>query len=85
MSDRVNTYALGLEADSMKMPFDKKFMRRDLLRLAIAGTGVGLAGSQLIEPAHAAPVDLTNKRRSRYQANSTEVRNFYRVNRYPAR
>ena len=25
------------------------------------------------------------KRKARYQANSTEVRNFYRVNSYPAR
>ncbi len=68
----------------MKTPFDGKFVRRDLLRLAIAGAGAGLAGSQLIEPAQAAPVDLTSKRRSRYQANSAEVRNFYRVNSYPA-
>jgi hypothetical protein len=69
----------------MKTPFDGKFVRRDLLRLAIAGAGVGLTASQLIAPAQAAPVDLANKRRSRYQANSAEVRNFYRVNSYPVR
>jgi hypothetical protein len=69
----------------MKALFVREFLRRDLLGLAIAGTGAGLAGSQLFEPAHAAPVDLKNKRRARYQADSTEVRNFYRVNSYPAR
>jgi hypothetical protein len=68
----------------MKAPFEQKVLRRDLLRLAIAGTGVGLAGSKLLEPAHAAPVDLKNKRRARYQADSAEIRNFYRVNSYPA-
>jgi hypothetical protein len=30
-------------------------------------------------------VDLKDKRKARYQANSTEVRNFYRVNSYPVR
>jgi hypothetical protein len=69
----------------MKASFEREFLRRDLLRLAIAGTGAGLAGSQLLEPAHATPVDLNNKRRARYQADSAEVKNFYRVNSYPAR
>jgi hypothetical protein len=68
----------------MNVPFERKFLRRDLLRLAVAGTGAGLIGSELAEPTHAATVDLKNKRRSRYQADSAEVRNFYRVNSYPA-
>ena len=37
------------------------------------------------EPAAAKPVDLKDKRKARYQANSAEVQDFYRVNRYPAR
>jgi hypothetical protein len=65
--------------------FGRKFPRRDLLRLAMAGTGVALIGSQLPEPASAQSVDLKNKRRARYQADSAEVRNFYRVNSYPTR
>ena len=69
----------------MNARFERKFMRRDLLRLATAVTGIGLVGSNLLEPAHVAPVDLKNKRRSRYQADSAEVRNFYRVNSYPVR
>ena len=69
----------------MQSNFERKFPRRDLLGLAIAGTGAALIGSQLPEPASAESVDLTSKRRARYNPDSAEVRNFYRVNSYPAR
>ena len=69
----------------MQENFERKFPRRDLFRLAIAGTGAALIGSQLPEPGFAEPVDLKSKRRARYQAHSAEVRNFYRVNSYPVR
>jgi hypothetical protein len=69
----------------MKQDYERKFPRRDLFRLAIAGAGVAVIGSQLPEPAVAESVDLKSKRRARYQADSAEVRNFYRVNSYPAR
>jgi len=59
--------------------------RRDLLRFAIAGAGIAAASTLVPDPAAAAPVDLANKRKARYQANSAEVRDFYRVNSYPAR
>ena len=65
--------------------FKTRFRRRDLFRLAIAGTGSALLLSQVPEPASAQSVDLKSKRRARYQADSPEVRNFYRVNSYPAR
>jgi hypothetical protein len=67
----------------MNVDFEGKFLRRDLLRLAIAGTGAALVGSRLSEPARAATIDLKNKRRARYRADSAEVGNFYRVNSYP--
>jgi hypothetical protein len=69
----------------MKEKFETKFIRRDLFRFVIAGTGSALIGSQVPEPASAQPVDLKSKRRARYQADSPEVRNFYRVNSYPVR
>jgi hypothetical protein len=56
-----------------------------LLRFAIAGAGTAAASTLAPDPAAAAPVDLANKRKARYQANSAEVRDFYRVNSYPAR
>jgi hypothetical protein len=59
--------------------------RRDLLRLAIAGAGAVAASTVVPETAAAKPVNLKDKRKPRYQASSAEVRNFYRVNSYPAR
>jgi hypothetical protein len=59
--------------------------RRDLLGLALAGAGAVVAEAVTAEPGAAKSVDLKDKRRARYQANSAEVRNFYRVNSYPAR
>ena len=59
--------------------------RRDLLGLALAGAGAAVAEVVTAEPAAAKSVDLKDKRRPRYQANSAEVRNFYRVNSYPVR
>jgi hypothetical protein len=60
--------------------------RRDLLGLVIAGAGATATGAVLLEPAPAkAAVDLKEKRKARYQPNSPEVRNYYRVNSYPAR
>jgi hypothetical protein len=59
--------------------------RRDLLGLALAAAGAGVASTVAAEPAAAQPIDTKYKRRSRYQPDSGEVRNFYRVNSYPAR
>jgi hypothetical protein len=59
--------------------------RRDLLNFAIAGAGTTAVSALLPEPATAKPVNLSEKRKARYQANSAEVRNFYRVNAYPVR
>jgi hypothetical protein len=63
----------------------KMVHRRDLLRLAIAGAGAAAASTVVPETAAAKPVDLKDKRKARYQANSAEVQEFYRVNSYPAR
>jgi hypothetical protein len=51
----------------------------------MAGAGATAAGALSLERAPAKPVDMNYKRRARYQANSAEVRNFYRVNSYPTR
>jgi len=69
----------------MKHSPKKTIGRRDLFRAVIAGVGASAASTLLPEPASAKPVDMTYKRRARYQANSAEVRNFYRVNSYPNR
>ena len=56
--------------------------RRELFRFVTAGALA--VGTATLEPAAAAPLGSDNKRRARYQANSAEVQEFYRVNRYPA-
>ena len=57
--------------------------RRDLLRLVTAGAAA--AATATSGPVEAEPASSAQKRRARYQANSTEVQEFYRVNRYPVR
>ena len=69
----------------MKERLETNIRRRDLLGLAIVGVGAAAASVVVLEPVDAKPVDLKDKRKARYQANSTEVRNFYRVNSYPVR
>ena len=59
--------------------------RRDLLGAVLASAGAAVASSVTPEPAAAKSIDLKDKRRARYQADSAEVRNFYRVNSYPGR
>jgi hypothetical protein len=51
----------------------------------MAGAGAATASALVPEPGATKPVDLKDKRRARYQANSAEVQDFYRVNSYPAR
>ena len=59
--------------------------RRDLFGLALTGAGAAVANAVAAEPAAAKSVDLKDKRKARYQPDSAEVRNFYRVNSYPVR
>jgi hypothetical protein len=69
----------------MKHNTKRNICRRDLLHVTIAAAGATAASTLLPEQAPAKPVDMKSKRRARYQANSAEVRNFYRVNSYPTR
>jgi 3-deoxy-D-manno-octulosonic acid (KDO) 8-phosphate synthase len=65
---------------------EKKVGRRDFFRALGAGAGVAVAASGLfVEDAAAEPESDEEKRKARYQANSPEVQDFYRVNRYPSK
>ena len=59
--------------------------RRQLLRAGIIGFIATTASA--LEPGTVAADTETNseKRKARFQPNSAEVQNFYRVNRYPKR
>lgn len=61
-----------------------KIRRRDLIRIA-AATGVAATAATAGCAASDANSVRQDKRRPRYQANSPEVQDFYRVNRYPAK
>jgi hypothetical protein len=66
----------------MSEPHERQVRRRDLLRALAAGTA---AVALPLVPANAdSTAAARDKRRPRYQANSAEVQNFYRVNRYPS-
>jgi hypothetical protein len=59
--------------------------RRQLLRTGMIGF-IATATSALESSTVAADTETsTEKRKARFQPNSAEVQNFYRVNRYPKR
>jgi hypothetical protein len=58
--------------------------RRDVLRALGVGAGAAIATSTAqVEPGLAQGESNDEKRKSRYQPNSADVQNYYRVNRYP--
>jgi hypothetical protein len=58
--------------------------RREFLRALGAGAGVAVtAAAPLATEAKADSESNDEKRKARYQANSADVQNYYRVNRYP--
>jgi hypothetical protein len=56
-----------------------------MLAIAVGSAGAALIDAVKSGPVNARSVDPKNKRKARYQADSAEVRNFYRVNAYPAK
>jgi hypothetical protein len=70
----------------MKKRLSTALPRRDLLRAIMTGTAAAVASDAIaVEPAAAEPRNADEKRRARYRPDSPEVREFYRVNRYPPR
>ena len=71
----------------MNQQLEALIRRRDLLRAAaVAGIAAMSAAAVISAPAVEVPKrNAQDKRRARYQANSAEIQNFYRVNRYPVR
>jgi len=67
----------------MTEPLSPKLCRRDLLRVLTAGAGAAAVGSVPIAVAATRDTDADKRQRARYQPDSPDVQNFYRVNRYP--
>jgi hypothetical protein len=59
--------------------------RRQLLRAGMIGFVATAASAVEIGTVAADTETDSEKRKARFQANSAEVQNFYRVNRYPKR
>lgn len=65
----------------MKKDNKAKIDRRDLLR--VLGAGAAASPVALVSEAQADSGTSDEKRKARYDANSEDVKAFYRVNRYP--
>jgi hypothetical protein len=61
----------------------REFGRRAFLRTLGAGAAVVAASDALIDEASAASSGYQDRSKARYQPNSKDIQNFYRVNRYP--
>jgi hypothetical protein len=68
----------------MKQQDRTKLGRRDFLRAIGAGAGVAVTAAAPLATEAAASETDAEKRKARYQANSTDVQTFYKVNRYPS-
>jgi len=67
----------------MKQDDKSKFGRRDFLRAVGAGAGLAVAAAAPLATEADAAETPQEERKPRYQANSADVKNFYRVNSYP--
>ena len=68
----------------MKQQDKTKLGRRDFLRAMGAGAGVAVTTAAPLATEAIATETDAEKRKARYQANSTDVQTFYKVNRYPS-
>jgi hypothetical protein len=69
---------------AVKQRVSTEVCRRDLLRAMMTGGAAAAAAKTVaLETAAAGSTTGADKRRARYQPNSREAQEFYRVNRYP--
>ena len=68
----------------MKRDDKTKVGRRDFLRAVGAGAGLAVTAAAPLATDAAASESDADKKKARYQANSTDVQTFYKVNRYPS-
>jgi hypothetical protein len=61
----------------------REFGRREFLRNLGAGAAVVAASEGLADEAYADRWNYQDKSKAKYQPDSNNVQNFYRVNRYP--
>jgi len=68
----------------MKQQDKAKLGRRDFLRAMGAGAGVAVTAAAPLATGAAASETDAEKKKARYQPNSTDVQSYYKSNRYPS-
>lgn len=68
----------------MKQESKAKLGRRDFLRVLGAGAGVAATPAAFVNEARADTESASEKTKSRYRADSEDVKAYYRTNRYPS-
>jgi hypothetical protein len=68
----------------MKKQDNTKLGRRDFLRAMGAGAGLAATAAAPLATGAAASETDADKKKARYQANSTDVQTYYKTNRYPS-
>ena len=68
----------------MKQQDKTQLGRRDFLRAIGAGAGLAATAAAPLASGAAATESDAEKKKARYQPNSTDVQSFYKVNRYPS-
>ncbi|HEX9073169.1 MAG TPA: twin-arginine translocation signal domain-containing protein [Pseudolabrys sp.] len=68
----------------MKQQDKTKLGRRDFLRAMGAGAGLAATAAVPLTTGAAASESDAERKKARYQPNSTDVQSFYKVNRYPS-
>jgi hypothetical protein len=61
----------------------REFGRREFLRTLGTGAAVALASEGLVDEAYADSSSYQDRSKARYEPNSKNIQEFYRVNRYP--
>jgi hypothetical protein len=68
----------------MKQQDKTKLGRRDFLRAMGAGAGLAATAAAPLATGAAASESDAERKKARYQSNSSDVQSFYKVNRYPS-
>ena len=72
------------EGTAMKEQDKAKLGRRDFLRAMGAGAGVAATTTVPLATTAVAAESDADKKKARYQPNSTDVQSYYKSNRYPS-
>jgi hypothetical protein len=67
----------------MKQERKTKLGRRDFLRVLGVGAGAAVTPAAFVDEARADTENTSEKTKSRYRADSADIKAFYRVNSYP--